>query len=638
MKKTMKLVALTLAMLMLVACAAACGGGSEDENKEAGKVLNICMGSDCETMNAHATPSSTPSTPYSYCSAFLWRAYPNDTSAGESVGYHYIGDLAKDMPVLVKTEENAEYELYEAVLDAAGEKTGEYTHSTQTSTLQTWEFEIREEACWQNGDKLTAEEIVYSWEKLADPALANAMGDFLCYNFQILNCDAYRWGQLPWSDVGIKVVDGNKIQVIVVGETSESTFCANFNDRSLCPVKKDIYEQGLSEGTSKWGTSLENWMSCGPYTFSSWTEDSVQTYVKNEDHWLADLFHYDQVNVHIVPEMNARVQMFESNQLDTLAPDANTIDQYLDDPRMTVYGSTSVYHIDVNCKNTDNPLCSGTLETQVAYRKALYHALERKTIAYELFGQQQETGTYVNLQAGLLSESGLTYRESSYGQAVTQMVADWSAEGYTTGYNPEKAVDYMKQAWTLAGLNWEDSTKITLKLVMNTGESAWKATGEFMQEEFPKIFVNTNGDVKVDIEIIAQGNMSSTNMKKPVDQGGFGDNGWDLSPNDWSRSASRINPYTCFYYYTDQYTNCPNNYFSEEFNNQYRVCQAAETSDYDTQLKECQKLEELYLEYVIHLPVAQVVNYELFAEDLVLPTDVYIPGYGWGLIYGDIAE
>ena len=55
-------------------------------------------------------------------------------------------------------------------------------------------------------------------------------------------------------------------------------------------------------------------------------------------------------------------------------------------------------------------------------------------------------------------------------------------------------------------------------------------------------------------------------------------------------------------------------------------------------LAACQKLEEIYLEEVIHLPVAQTVNYELFAEKIVLPTEKYIPGYGWGLIYGDIAE
>lgn len=635
MKKTMKLVSLILAMLMLVACAAACGGGG-NEGKEEKKVLNIYLGADCETMNAHATPSSTPSTPYSYCSAFLWRSAPGDNAdlGFTGLGYHYVPDLATGMPVVVSAVEQ-EYKKWAPVTDANGDAVeGQYTYTTEKAVMQTWEFEIREEAKWQNGDKLTAEEIVWGWQQLANPDLANAMSDFLSYNFKILNTDAYRWGQCGWDEVGIKV-NGNKIQVTIVGETDLVKFCGNFNDRSLQPVKKSIYEKGT------WGNDVkENWMGCGPYKFETWTVDSVQTYVKDESYWLADMFHWDQVNVYIVPEMNSRVQMFESEQLDTLVPDANTIDKYLDDPRMTIYGSTTVEHIDVNCKNKTNPLASGNKETQVNYRKALYHALDRETIAYKLMGQMQAVGTYVNAQAGLLSASGLTYRDSSYGKAVTDMVATWSEEGHTTGYNRAKAVDYMKAAFEGAGLNWADDSKITLKLVLDLSDGTWKDVAPFIQEEFPKIFVNDAGNVKVDVEIKGQGNMSSTAMKKPVDQGGFGDDGWDLSPNEWARSASRTDPYQCFYYYTNQYQSAPNNYFSDKFNQQFAACQKLvdEKASYDQMLAACQKLEEIYLEEVIHLPVAQTVNYELFAEKIVLPTEKYIPGYGWGLIYGDIAE
>lgn len=634
MKKTMKLVSLTLALLMLVACAAACGGGSGGGSETAKKVLNICMGSDYATLNAHAVADNI-GTVYDYCGAYLWRSFPGNTAEFTDAGYHYYGDLADGLPKVVKTETGS-YTQYEAVQDANGNTTGEYTSKlVEDVTLQTWEFSIREEAKWNNGDKITAEEIVWSWEQLAKPELANAMSDFLCYNITILNVDAYRWGQVTWDQVGIKA-EGNKITITTIGEPSLKDFVSNFYDRSLSPVKKDIYEKGLSTGTSEWGTSLENWMSCGPYKFDSWTVDSVQTYVKNPDHWLADKFHYDVVNLKIVPEMNSRVQMFESGQLDTLAPDASTIDQYLDDPRMTVYGSTTVYHIDINCLNTNNPLCLASNPNQLDYRKALYHAMDRETIAFELFGQQQAAGTYVNLQAGLLSESGQTYRESTYGQAVTDMVKSWSEEGHTTGYNRAKAVEYMKKAFEGAGMNWDDASKQTLKLTLDISDKSWNDTAAFLNEEFPKIFVNDAGNVKVDIEIVPQGSISSTEMKK--EGSGFGPTGWDLSPNDWSRGASRQDPYVCFYYYTDQYSSPPNNFFSTAFNDQYRVCQDTESKSYDEQLAACKKLEEIYLETVIQCPIAQVVNYEMFAEKLVLPTEDYIPGYGWGLMYGDIVE
>ena len=103
MKKTMKLISLILAMLMLVGCAAACGNSGGDDKAEK-KVLNLYLGADYDTLNAHITASSEPGTPASYCSAYLYRAYPNDTSAGEARGYHYVGDLAKELPELVSTD------------------------------------------------------------------------------------------------------------------------------------------------------------------------------------------------------------------------------------------------------------------------------------------------------------------------------------------------------------------------------------------------------------------------------------------------------------------------------------------------------------------------------------------------------
>ena len=75
-----------------------------------------------------------------------------------------------------------------------------------------------------------------------------------------------------------------------------------------------------------------------------------------------------------------------------------------------------------------------------------------------------------------------------------------------------------------------------------------------------------------------------------------------------------------------------------EFDTQFQVCENVKLGDYENLLKETQKLEELYLEYVIHVPMCQSVNYELFADQIVLPVKTYIPGFGWGGIYGDLAE
>ena len=393
----------------------------------------------------------------------------------------------------------------------------------------------------------------------------------------------------------------------------------HFDNRNLVPVHQGMWEECLSDDglTTSYGSDLEHFVGCGPYTFETWEYDSIQIYKKNEAHWNADRYNFDTIEVRIVPEMNARVELFEQGEIFTLSPDANTIESYIDDPRMTSYGSTSVTHIDINCKNPNNPI-SGS----VNYRKAIYHAIDRELAADSIFGHMEPAGVYVNTQAGMLSESALTYRESEYGQAVTDMVESWGPYGY----NPEMALDYLNKAITECGVT-EDQLPIKVKYCIDEGDISWKALGEYMMEEWPVIF-----DGKMELEIIPYAGMSATDFKKT------GDDKWDLSPNDWSRSMSRTYPHTCFYYYLESYSGRPNNYVVPEFDAQFEVCEAAKMGDYETLLKETQKLEELYLEYVIHVPMCQSVNYELFADQIVLPVKTYIPGFGWGGIFGDLAE
>lgn len=621
MKKS-RLFALLLAMVMVLSMFAACGSdndtpdtpddsqqGSEDNNNNTvvddttatkEKVYRTYMSDDCSMLNAHDNVNTSLSTPYTYTNSTLWRAVPDE----DGKHYHYIGDLAVDLPEIVDT------------VMATDEEGNEYVATT------TWQINLREGTCWHNGEAINADTFIYTWKMLIDPVMVNQMANFLYdYSITIVNGEAYFNGECEWEDVGIKKIDEHTLQITAEGQPSTNDFCSHFGDRSIYPVYEAYYEAGMNADRSEttYGTDLDSYMGCGPYFFDSWTRDSVQVYKKNPNHWLADLFNYDVVEVYIIPEMNARVQMFEAGKLDSLSPDAQTIETYIDDPRMVSYPSTSVLHIDINCLNTENPVSSS-----VNYRKAIYHAIDRETLAANAFGYMEPTGTYISGQAGILSESGIPYRETEYGMATTELVASWSAEGHTTGYNPELALEYLKKAYDECGVSYD--TSIELIMAFDAGDSSWKACGEYLQEQFPTIF-----DGMLTIKIVNYSGISTTEFKKG------NDTGWDLSPNDWSRSVSRNYPHTAFYYYLSTYSSHPNNYFSEKFEEQYAICDGLR-DNYDEMLKQTQILEEIYLDEILQCPVVQSVNYEMFSERLVLPVDQYIPGFGWGAAYGDIVE
>ncbi len=593
MKKT-RLLALILALLVVLSSLAGCGpkkpavvdGDEPDVPVE--KIYRTYLDMECPMLNGHDSVESVLQTPHNYCSSPLFRAVP--TADGK--GYEYVGDLAAELPIQI--DEN------------------------------TWQIKIREDAHWNDEAKtpINADTFMYSFKMQLDPILVNKMMDFLAdYTITIVNAAEYaRQGTsntISWDDVGIKKLDDYTLEIKTVTPKTLTDFCHHFTDRSTFPVYEPYYEAGMNEARTEtnYGTTLDNWMGCGPYFFETWEYGNIHVYKKNPDHWLADLFKYDTVEVRIIPEMNARVQLWEQGMLDDLSPDANTIDTYIDDPRMVSYPSLGVRHIDVNCKNPNNPI-SGTL----AYRKALYHALDREVIARDIFGHMVPTGTYVNGMAGISSESKLTYRESAQGKAVAAMVEEWGPYGY----NPELARQYLAEAYAEAGI--PEDTVVNVIMAVESDSTAWLATAEFLMEEWPVIF-----EGKINLELVTYAGMSATDWKKT------GDDKWDLSPNNWTRGVSRTLPFTCFYYYLSTYSSHPNNYFSDRFEAQYAVCDSAEVkADYNRVLDETKKLEEIYLEDVIHIPVLQVVNYAMFSDRLKLPVSTYIPGFGWGTMYGDI--
>ena len=616
-----KLIALLMAAMMVLSVAAACGKTDApandntntptdnssntttttpsdttttptDTTEPAGKVFKTYLASEVASLNFIDNVDSNAATPAGYAMSQLWKMYPSETGTN----YIWMDDLAVGDPIQVD----------------------DYN----------WQIKLREGATWQNGDPINADTWMFTFQQRLNPKMMPRMASFLYNNVvTIVNGENYLMqgtdgypATVAWEEVGLKKVDDYTIQITTTDTGYTPTdIKKHFDGRDNTPVHQGMWEECLSADglTTSYGSDLEHFVGCGPYFFESWEYDSIQIYTKNPDHWNADKYNFDRVEVRIVPEMNARVELFEKGDIFSLSPDANTIETYLDDPRMTTYGSLSVYHIDINCKNPTNPL-SGN----VNYRKAIYHSIDRVMAADSIFGHMLPVGTYVNDQAGLLSESGLTYRESEYGKAVTSMVESWGP----SGYNPEMALDYLNKAIAECGVT-EDQLPIKIKYCIDEGELSWKALGEYMMEEWPTIFQG-----KMELEIVPYAGMSATDFKKT------GDDKWDLSPNDWSRSMSRTYPHTCFLYYTTGYSGRPNNYLNDEFDAQYNYCEEIKLGDYENLLKETQKLEEIYLDTVIHVPVCQAINYELFVDEIVLPVKTYIPGFGWGAIFGDIAE
>ena len=642
MKKT-RLVALLLAMIMALSLFAACGNDAPpaEENPttpapttpgattpaptepaKAEKIYRTYMSDDTAMMNAHDDVNTYVQTPLSWTGAKLWRDVPNP----DGLTHQHIGDLATDLPVLVETVPDFTYTKYVAETQSDGTSKDVPTEATGTKTV--WQWTIRDDATWVNGEKITAEDVMYSYKMLLDPVMLNKMANLLYdqASVKLLNGQAYYLGDCEWEDVGLKILDdGKTMQFTGIGSCDVETFCTQWDQRTSYIVYKDFYEAGMNadKDATTYGQNLDAYMGCGPYFMTDWAQGNKYIFTKNPDHWLADRYNYDVVELYIVGEQNAAVQMFEAGNLDQLTPDANTIENYIEDARLVSYSSNRIYHIDVNdgSKPTRNPVADTN-----AWRWAVYHSLDRETIAKRFFGNMEPAGWFISKQAGILSPTAETFRDSEYGDKIEQMVADFSAEGHYTGYNPDLAYDYLMKAY--AEKNLPEDTVIEVGFLYSTGDGggAWEPAGQWLVEQYNEIF---KGKVKLYLTVYP-GEMSTPTAKDTYE--------WDLNNNSWSRNASRNYPHQAFYYFRSAYATHPNVYTSARFDAQFDVCEGMKEGDYDELLKATYDLEMIYLEDMVNVPVVQSVSYTLFSDRLVVPMQTYIPGFGWGTDFGDIAE
>ncbi len=580
-KKPWPLLLATLLAILVSACTPA----SPPVEQKVEKVYRFSDTYDATMINGHNETDSLLQDILLYTHSSLYRRVPSEDGKAAI----YIGDLADGDPV---------------TLDDG----------------HTWHIKLRKEAKWHNDEPINADTIIYSFKMLIDPLLVNSMANFL-YDREIKIENGFEYytqaqegkSKVDWEDVGIKKVDDHTIEIITTQRYLPEDVKRHFTDRSLFPVYEPLYEAGMNDSrtSTTYGTSLDEYMGCGPYFFDTWNQDANRVYVKNPDHWLADYFKIDRVEVRITPDRNARVQMWENGEIDVMGLDSATLDTYRDDPRTLSYTGTVIQHIDINSLHTKNPIL-GTMD----FRRAMYWAIDRATIA-DLVGSKPAP-YYINHQAGAFSAKGVPYRLTDEAKALVPP---------NNGYDPEKAREYFEAALAEVG-----QTCATIELMYNDSNVGRKVIGEYLQQALPEVF----GPDKFTLNLRAVPTASYdafTDFKKT------GPDCFEMAFSGWSATLSRVYPYASLQYFVDAYEARPNSFISEDFDRQFAALQAEEVRlNTDLMYEMTAELEAIYLRDVINVPLYDTVYYTMYSERMVLPCPEYVPGLGFGSMFADIKD
>jgi len=128
-----------------------------------------------------------------------------------------------------------------------------------------WTFYIRKDAKWSDGKDVTANDFVYSWRRLVDPATA---ADYAYYAYFIKNGEKINAGEADVSTLGVRAVNDKTLEV-----TLESP-CPFFTEIVAFPALVPLREDIISANKDKWALEPSTYIGNGPYKLTSWDHDS----------------------------------------------------------------------------------------------------------------------------------------------------------------------------------------------------------------------------------------------------------------------------------------------------------------------------------------------------------------------------
>ncbi|MCJ7926138.1 MAG: peptide ABC transporter substrate-binding protein [Pantoea vagans] len=257
--------------------------------------------------------------------------------------------------------------------DAQGKIVPGVAQSWSSSDNKTWVFTLRNNARWSNGDPVTAQDFVYSWQRLVDPKNSSPFAWFAGLS-GIENAAAITKGEMTPDKLG--VVAQGKTQLKVTLDRPVPWFPALVANVALFPVpQKTIAQEGDS-----W-TAPGKLVGNGAYQLSERVVNEKIVLIRNPDYW--DDAHSVLTKVTFVPinEESSATKRYRANDVDITESFPKNMYAML---KKTLPGEVytpdqlGTYYYAFNTQKGPT--------ADVRVRKALSWSIDRKVIAEKVLG------------------------------------------------------------------------------------------------------------------------------------------------------------------------------------------------------------------------------------------------------------
>lgn len=171
----------------------------------------------------------------------------------------------------------------------------------------TWTFHLRPNATWSNGEPVTADDFVASYQRVLTPATAAPKASLL---FDVRGAADFYAGKLTdFAQVGFHAVDAHTLQITLARPNPR--FLAYVASGPWIPVNPHV----VAAHGAAW-TRPENFVGNGPFTLTAWQPNQRIVVTRRANYWDAANVHLDAIQFLAFDNGDAEERAFRAGQID----------------------------------------------------------------------------------------------------------------------------------------------------------------------------------------------------------------------------------------------------------------------------------------------------------------------------------
>ena len=306
---------------------------------------------------------------------------------------------------------------------------------------------------WSDGSKLTAQDFVYSWQRIVDPKTAS---QYAYLASGVKNADQIAAGKADVDTLGV-TAKGSTITFDLERPLPQFEYLLTFSN--FMPQK----ESYVNKEGKKYATTAATSLYSGPYKVEGWNgTNNTFKLIKNDNYWDAKNVKTKQIDVQVVQKPDTAVQLYKQGKIDRVSI-ANTPELYKankNDKNVSKAPEATTAYLQYNQTGKNKFLANAKI------REALNLATNRKELT-----DQVTAG--ISTPATGLAPQGLAKTDSG------EDLAKFVAPGYK--FDPKEAATLFQE-----GLKEVGETKATFTVTSDADSPAGKTTLDYLQGSWEK--------------------------------------------------------------------------------------------------------------------------------------------------------